>query len=292
MFKNLTLFTCATPPHPDGDLSHAQFSECGPTQDLSIGFVPPRGHAHGALREKVGAHTLMRVMIERKAVPPSAVQRHADLRAEGIELAEGRKPGRKEMKEIREECRLSLLPQAFPKRKAIWVWFWPGFMALDCASQSDADLVVAFLLRAFKDDVMGLQRLQVVKHPRTVMAAWLAAGEASMPFWLGRDLDLDAPASDAGAASVKFRNRALDEVAPDFIVNHHTPTRVELVHGDVSFILTDAGQLRRIRLSPGLFSLTETDGDADPFDADAAIACGALEPLIRDLITALGGQQV
>ena len=70
------------------------------------------------------------------------------------------------------------------------------------------------------------------------------------------------------------------------------PTRLALGWaGRMSFVLTQALQLKKLRYADGLF---DQDGPSDNrderFDADAALATGELSRLIPDLIEALGGE--
>jgi len=59
--------------------------------------------------------------------------------------------------------------------------------------------------------------------------------------------------------------------------------------GRVSFVLTEALQLRKIAFLEGVFEGAGADQEGG-FDADVAIATGELARLIPDLIDALGGE--
>jgi recombination associated protein RdgC len=55
MFKQVSIFKISrvSPNHPDEDFKKSAFVPCGPTQEQSTGWVPPRGHEHGALVGRV-----------------------------------------------------------------------------------------------------------------------------------------------------------------------------------------------------------------------------------------------
>ena len=53
----------------DEALSAARFAECGATQPRAMGWVPPRGEAHGALIEAITGQWLLQLMVETKVVP-------------------------------------------------------------------------------------------------------------------------------------------------------------------------------------------------------------------------------
>ena len=77
-------------------LHAAIFTPCGATQEKSTGWVPPRGHEHGALLESVGGQWILKLMTETKSVPAQNIKSGVDALAKAIEDQTGRKPGRKE----------------------------------------------------------------------------------------------------------------------------------------------------------------------------------------------------
>ena len=73
------------------------------------------------------------------------------------------------------------------------------------------------------------------------------------------------------------------------------PTRLAMTWSDrVSFVLTEAMQLKKIAFLESVFegSASPADGKDDNYDADVAIATGELSQLIPDLLEALGGEMV
>ena len=99
--------------------------------------------AHGPLIESIGGQLIAKLLIETKAVPSSIVKRKEALQAQEIEAQTGRKPGKKEQREMREDILHSLLPQAFAKQGSVMVWVNPKdrLMAIDAGSTGKADEV-------------------------------------------------------------------------------------------------------------------------------------------------------
>src|SRR3954469_16749431 len=93
-------------------LSKAQFVECGATQAVSAGWVPPRGQPHAPLVEVVGGHRLLTLMVERRLLPGAVVKRRVDELAAQVERETGRKPGKKLKRELKDQATLELLPMA------------------------------------------------------------------------------------------------------------------------------------------------------------------------------------
>jgi hypothetical protein len=87
MFKNLNIYRIASSWMPEStamevQLLNAQFVPCTATQDKSVGWVPPRNEANGALVESVACQRILRLRIETKSVPGSVVQKKAQEAAE------------------------------------------------------------------------------------------------------------------------------------------------------------------------------------------------------------------
>ena len=274
-------------------LQEARFVECGSLQDKSVGWIAPRGDEAGPLIEIVDGQWLLRLMVETKAVPGSVVKRKVEAQIEQIEASTGRKPGRKETRDLKEDARMALLPYAFSRQSAVWVWVAPkdGLLLLDAGSQARADEVVTALVKAV--DGLAMQLLQTEMSPAAAMGGWLSTGDAPVGFSVDQECELKAV--DASRAVVRYSRHPLDgEEIPRHIESGKQPSRLALTWSDsVSFVLTDALQLKKIAFLDGALddnSATKGDGADDRFDADAAIATGALRKLLPQLLDALGGE--
>jgi recombination associated protein RdgC len=299
MFKNLTLFRLnpgwsTSVEQIELALDAGRFVPCGSTQPQSSGWVAPRGKAHGALVESIGGQWLLRLMTEQRVLPGSVVKRRADELVAHIELTTGRKPGKKESKELREQAMLELLPMAFTKQAALHVWIDPeaSLLAIDTSSSTKAEEVVTLLVKAL--DGFGISPLHTNESPAAVMSAWLLHGEPPVAFTVDRECELKS--SDEMKSVVRYARHPLDiEEVRMHITQGKLPTKLALTWaGRVSLLLTDTLQLKKIEFLDVVLEGQErdaTDQDAS-FDADVAIATGELSQLIPELIEALGGEQV
>lgn len=109
MFKNLTIYRIGAGWTPEltameEALDAAKFVPCTATQEKSVGWAPPRGEEHGALVESVAGQLILKLVIETKSVPSASVKAKAQEAADHIEATTGRKPGKKETKELREDA--------------------------------------------------------------------------------------------------------------------------------------------------------------------------------------------
>ena len=288
MFKNASLARVSGLTSA-GDLGAlaglARFAHCGPTQPLAIGFVPPR-EQNGALCESVAGHWVMAVQIETRTVPASEIAKLVDRRAKEIEGETGRKAGKKQRRELKDEAVLELMPKAFPKLARVLVWIDPlqGLLVVDSSSTSKTDAVITLIVQALGLKVAPLT-MQVA--PAAMMRAWLHVAQGLGPFDLGTECELKA---EGTKATVRYANLSVD--APE--VRAHVAggkavrrLGLEWANGSAaSFVLADDLTLRKIAMD-----IPSSNGyPADAFDADITMMMGALRVLIADLIEALGGE--
>lgn len=299
MFKNLTLYRIGPEGTPDlteldDALSRQRFCPCGSTQQKSIGWVEPRGQHHGSLVESVEGQWVMRLVTEQRIVPGSVVKERTEALAQQIEQTTGRKPGKKQTKELKEAALLELLPMAFTRQSSTLVWLDPRqrLLMVDAGSLAKADEVVSTLIKTV-DGRMQVSQLHTADSPAVCMSEWLASAEPPAGFSIDRDCELKS--GDAQKSVVRYTRHRLDtEEVREHILSGKTPTRLAMTWRDrVSFMLTDTFQLRKLAFLDGVFEAYKGSAQAtsdDTFDADVAIATGELGQLLPDLVDALGGE--
>lgn len=269
-------------------LAKVPFMECGATQERSWGWVPPRGDAHGPMAESIGGQWVLRFMVESKVLPGSVLARRVEEKAVRIEQETGRKPGKKEAKELKDEAKLDLLPMAFTKQGSMWVWIDTAArtLVLDTSSQGRADEVVTALVEALPG--LSVSLLDTQTSPQAAMAHWLSTQEAPVGFTVDRECELKA--ADEEKAVVRYARHPLDiEEVQAHIAAGKLPTKLALSWDDrVSFLLTEGLQIKKLTFLDAV--LDGKSKDDSGFDADVAIATGELTKLIPDLIEALGGE--
>lgn len=292
MFKNMIVYRIAA--QWEGSLEQLEealqktpFVPCGATQEKSMGWVPPRGEAHGALAESVGGQWMLRFMSESKMLPASVLNRKVQEKADAIEKEFGRKPGKKEKRDLKDEAKLDLLPMAFTKQSSMWVWIDPQakFLVLDTGAQGKADEVVTLLVESLQG--FGVALLDTQTSTQAAMAHWLLSQEAPAGFSIDRECELKA--ADESKAVVRYARHPLDiEEVRLHVQQGKLPTKLAMTWDDrVSFILADSLQIKKIAFTD---TVLDQAGDEGGFDTDVAIATGELSKLIPDLIEALGGE--
>lgn len=302
MFKTLNIYRVPADVLPSlAEMEEAAkartFEPCTPSQEVSVGWVDPRGTGADALVESIAGQRIMKLMIETKTVPGATLRKKAQEAADHIEATTDRKPGKKEMKELRDDAHKALLPAAFPRQSSVLVWFdvENRLMMTDASSQGKTDEVITALVRTFDNLVMT--HLQTHLTPVTAMTMWLSSDENAEQLGdlhnlsIGRACELQS--ADEERARVSFKNHHLQ--TPD-IRKHLTegklPTSLALSwEGRVAFTLTEGVRLQKITFLDRVFEDAVADKN-DGFDADVAIATGELRKLIPALVGALGGEML
>jgi len=293
MIKNAISYRIAPTWQPDlqaleAALQKTPFVECGATQERSVGWVPPRGEQHGLLAESVAGQWMLRFMTEAKLIPASVLNRKVNEKAEHIEKTEGRKPGKKEKKELKDEAKLDLLPMAFTKQGAMWVWIDPQarLLLLDTSAQGRADEIVSLLVEGLPGFALALVDTQT--SPQAAMAHWLVTQEPPAGFSIDRQCELVA--ADESKAVVRYARHPLDiDEVRKHIEHGKLPTKLAMTWDDrVSFVLTDNLQLHGITMLDAVMDGQSQDDGG--FDTDVAITTGELSRMLPDLIGALGGE--
>jgi recombination associated protein RdgC len=294
VFKNALIYRIAPTWTADLELIEAgletsRYVECGASQEKAVGWTEPRGEENGLLAESVAGQIVLKLMVEVKAVPSSVVNRKAKEQLVTIEAQTGRKPGKRETKEIKEDIKLSLMPLAFTKVSSVLVWIdaKAQLLTVGASSTAKADEVITYLVKCL--DGFSVMPLNTQTSSAVAMADWLATQAPPAGFTIDRECELKSP--DESKAVVRYSRHPLDiEEVSAHIISGKVPTKLALTWMDrVSFVLTDTLQIKKIAFLDGVFDGTSQEKE-DGFDADTAIATGELRLLIPELLAALGGE--
>ncbi len=294
-FKNLQVYRLAS-----FNFDHAQLDEklrplmFQPTNSLEkqrFGWVAPCGGEE--LVHSVGGHYLLAFRSEKKLLPASVITQVARERAQEIEEQQGYKPGRKQMREIKEAVTDELLPRAFSVWRDTRIWIDPAKerLVIDAGSLTRCDEVMQLLSKSLEG--VGCQLLQTLQTPVGAMTAWLADDEAPYGFTIDQEAELQSPTQSK--ATVRYVRHTVDaEDVQRHIEQGKQCTRLALTWADrVSFVLTDSFALKRIApLDVIQESMDGTAADeAERFDNDFTLMTGELSQMLDALIAALGGEK-
>ncbi len=254
------------------------------------GWAPPR--ENGPLVHVTNRQWLLLFRSEKKLLPASVINQVTRSRALELEEQQGFKPGRKQMRELKEHVTDELLPRAFSIRRdtRVWIDTVHGWLVIDAASQTLADDVLGLLVKSAGQ--LPLASVRVARSPVAAMTGWLASGDAPAGFTLDQDTELRSPAQ--GNATVRYVGHTLD--ADD--MRRHIEAgkqcmRLAMTWDDrVSFVLTPSLTLKRVAPLDVLREAGDAaaQNDDEQFDADLTLMAGELARLFADLVDALGGE--
>lgn len=269
-------------------LSRRQFQPCGPLDIARTGFVAPRDEAE--MCEAIAGRYLFCHQQEEKLLPASVVAEYVDLKREEIEQQQGYTPGRKQLKEIKEQVIAELLPQAFTKKRRTLAWINKerGWLIVEATSTKRAEDVLEDMRHAF--DALPVDLLRTAVNPARAMLDWLSAQEAPERFTIDQDCELVSHAEDEGV--VRYANWDLggEDVQYQLSIGR-APTLLALTFDErISFILTNRLELKRILLLDVVLGGQEEADDAiAKFDADFTLAAAEIENALEALVGELGG---
>ncbi|QBH21029.1 recombination-associated protein RdgC [Alcaligenes faecalis] len=272
-------------------LAKHQFTPCSSQEPLSLGWVPPR--EGGELAHEVNGQYLICLRAEKKLLPSAVVNQAAREKAREIEEQQGYKPGRKQMKEIKEQVITELLPKSHVVQRDTMVWIDTRnhWFVIDAAAVAKSDEVLGLFAKSV--DPFPVLPLYTEQSPAGAMTAWLVDDDAPDNFTFDQDAELRST-GDSGAA-VRYVKQSADigEVRKHVAAGKQC-TRLAMTWADrISFVLTDALDVKRV--AP-LDILTEKQdvtavNDDEIFDADMTLMTSELARLISDLVVVLGGER-
>ncbi|PUA17950.1 recombination-associated protein RdgC [Glaciimonas sp. PCH181] len=296
-FKNLQIYRIPAPwaissEQLEGFLSKQAFAECSSLEMQSQGWVSPRDN--GMLVHTVNRQIILALGTEKKLLPATVINQVTKARAAEIEEQQGFAPGRKQLKDLKEQITDELLPRAFSIRRTTWVWIDPlnGWLVVDASSPAKAEEVLKLLLGSV--DKLQVSGLRTVHSPLTSMTDWLVADEAPSGFTVDQDTELRA--NGEGKATVRYVRHTLeaDDVRRHIAAGKQC-TRLAMTWADrISFVLTEGLAIKRI--APLDVIKEENDvtskSDDERFDSDLALMTGELNKMLNDLVFSLGGEPV
>ena len=294
-FRNLRIYRLPAGWDIDADalekmLEARPLTHCGSMDMVSRGWVYP--HQEGQFVHRVNRQWLLALGVEQKLLPAGVVRQAAAERASKIEAEQGRKVGRKELRDLRERITEEFMPRAFSQRRTSWCWIDPvnGWLVLDTGSDARADEILEVLQQTVSG--IALRPLQTQVSPTSAMTDWLAGGDAPAGFSIDDDLELRS-AAEAHSA-IRYVRHALEggEIRKH-IESGKIATRLAMTWNDrISFVLTDKLLIKRLAFLDILKEEAEQSAETadEQFDIDFALMAGELARLLADLVVALGGE--
>ncbi|HCA18648.1 MAG TPA: recombination-associated protein RdgC [Alcaligenes faecalis] len=273
-------------------LAKHQFAPCGSQEPLSLGWVAPR--EGGELVHEVNGQYLICMRAEKKLLPSAVVNQAAREKAREIEEQQGYKPGRKQMKEIKEQIIIDLMPRshAVQRDTLVWIDTRNHWFVIDTAVVAKSDEVLGLFAKSVEP--FPVQPLYTEQSPGAAMTSWLVEQEELSNFTIDQDTELRSTGDSGAAVRYVKQSADIDEVRKHVEAGKQC-TRLAMTWADrISFVLTDALDVKRVAPLDILMEKQDVTAvnDEEIFDADMTLMTYELANMIADVADALGGERI
>lgn len=269
----------------EADLAAYPARPCGSQEFSAAGFAAPNPDAPDLLVHSVNGYSLIALDIDERILPSSVIKKEAKARASVIESNEGRKVGRKEMREIEEAAQRELLPKAFTRKKRINAVFAGGLFIVD-GSAKQAEAMTEALAHVVKK--FPLSPYKVAQLPTIAMTTWLAEEAPE-----GMTIDDFCELVSKENQSITYRTQLNGTDIKERLGKGYLASRLAVTTNDrASMIVNDRLEIKRFALTDLLTeeACAQTENEAERFDIDLTLYVGELLRAIDCLTKAFGGE--
>ncbi|MGY0633293.1 recombination-associated protein RdgC [Luteimonas sp. A478] len=292
-FRNLTLFRFSPSldlSHLDEGLAETTLKPVGPLELSSRGFISPFGRNAEALSHRIGDALWLTVGNEDRLLPGAVVNDLLAQKLAEIEEKEGRKPGSRLRKQMKDDLVQELLPRAFvrPGRTDALLDLEHGVCVIDTSSRKSAETVVSEIRRALGS--FPALPLNAEVSPRAVLTGWIAGEPLPEGLSLGEECELK-DADDHGAIVRCQRQELQSDEITRHLESGKQVTKLALTLDDhVSFVLGEDLVIRKWKFLEGAVDQLEASDPDDiraELDARFALMSGEFRRLFSILEPAL-----
>jgi len=293
-FRNLTLFRFPTSldfSEIDTLLPNVQLKPVGPLEMTSRGFISPFGRdEQEVLSHRIGDFLWLTVGGEDKILPGSVVNDLLARKVAEIEEKEGRRPGGRARKRLKDDLIHELLPRAFVKssRTDAMLDLQHGYVAVDTSSRKSGENVMSEIRGALGS--FPALPLNAEVAPRSILTGWIAGEPLPEGLSLGEECEMKDPIE--GGAVVKCQHQELrcDEIDKHLEAGKQVTKLALTLDDHVSFVLGDDLVIRKLKFLDGALDQLENadqDGVRAELDARFALMSGEVRRLFLLLEDAL-----
>ena len=271
-------------------LADAALKPVGPLELSSRGFVSPFGRDSDVLFAQAGDALWLTVGGEDKILPGAVVNEALQKKLAEIEAKEGRKPGGKTRKRIKDDLLHELLPKAFvkPSRVDVCIDVRRGVVAVDTASRKVGEGAVSEIRRALGS--FPALPLNAEVAPRSVLTGWISGEPLPDGLWMGEDAELRTAMEGGSVIKCQDTDLRSDEVTAHLATGMQCAKLALTMDDCVSFVLGEDLVVRKLKFLDGAVDRlenTEHDDLRAELDARFALMAGELGRLFDVLEPAL-----
>ncbi|MEF3081909.1 recombination-associated protein RdgC [Luteimonas sp. SMYT11W] len=283
-FRHLTLFRFPIAldlSELDTRLAEFPLRPVGPLELSSHGFVSPLGRDAEAITHR-GPDELQAIWLtvvgEERILPGPVVNELLSKRIQEFDQKQGRRPGGKMRKQMKDDLLQELMPRAFvkPVRVDALIDLRNGVIAVNTSSRKAAEHVVS-QVRAALGSLPTLP-LNAEVSPRGVMTGWIAGETLPDGLTLGEECELKDPSDQGATVRATKQDMATEEITRHLEAGKQVTKLALNLDDHVSFVLGEDLTIRKFKLLDGaLDSLEHTENDDMRAELDARFALMVME---------------
>lgn len=260
-FRNLTLFRFLPSldfTELEAALDQARLKPAGPLELSSRGFISPFGREGEALSHRIGNAVWITVGGEDKLLPGAVINDLLAKRLATMEEKEGRKPGGRARKRLKDDLVHELLPRAFvrPSRTDVLLDLVHGLCVVDTSSRKAAETAASEIRRALGS--FPALPLNAEVAPRAVLTGWIAGEALPEGLALGDECELKDAADRGAMVKCQRHDLTCEEIGKHLEAGKQV-TRLALTLDDhVSFVLGEDLVVRKFKILDGAVDRLES----------------------------------
>ena len=270
-FRNLSLFRFSEKSGRalkslESKLDEHRLRPVGPLELSTSGFVSPYGTGEETLVHRVGPFSLVTLGREDRLLPNAVVKQELAARLQKIEEKEGKRPGSKQRKRLKEDVLTDLLPRAFTTQSKVNVYFSleNGWLAIDSTSRKVAEDAVTKLRQAL--GTFPAVPMSPENGPRGLMTDWVIHGKLPQGMDLADECELRDPVESGAIVRCRRQDLETDEVR-EHLKSGKQVVQLGLTYEDrLSFVLGEDLTVRKLKF------LDVIQDELDEASAESAIA--------------------
>lgn len=276
-------------------LSHHRFKPCGSQDSSKIGFVSPLGDDSEQLVHSTGGYTMLCCKKQQKVLPAAVINEALEEKLREIQQQDGRKVGRKERLQLKDELVMTLMPRAFTRSTRLFAYIAPedGLLIVNSASANRAEE----LLVTLREALGSLSVIPVISKniPQQVMTHWLQHRQNVQGFQLGHECELRDPSDDGGI--IRCKNQ---DLTAKHIINHiedgmYVSKLALISDAGIECVVDDTLAIKRLVYGDIIqqqVDQVQIENDVDQFDVDFSIMTLELSAFLKQLYGIFGGEDL
>ncbi|HIP52889.1 MAG TPA: recombination-associated protein RdgC [Chromatiales bacterium] len=296
-FRNLQLYRLTKPFEQSAEALHdalqeGAFRHCGALEYNTMGWYPPLGGEDAPLVHAANGCLMLCARREERILPSAVIKEAVDERVEKIRADEGRDPGRRERREMRDDIEQELLPKAFTRSNRLYAYIDPRkhWLVVDASSAKRAEELITLLRETL--GTLPVRPLKVEHAPADLFTRWVHGDLDSGLFQLGDECEMRSPLEGGAIVRCRHQELASEEIRTHLDAGKQVVKLALEWNERISFLLDEELAIKRLRFPDLMLEEAAESGAEDEaarFDAEFALMTLELDRFLTSLVETFGG---